>query len=234
MAGRVVLVGGRLRSCEVCVEALEFLALHDVEESHEEDFHLKPPTAVLEVVEVELQTAEHLLQRVAIAIVERGVGGDARTDLVEVLVARVALHDLLDVVFALGARADEGHVADKHVVELGQLVEVMGTKETAHACQAAVVLMCGELRPVLLGVELHAAELVDKERTPISPDALLFVDGGTAVLTPHGDVAEEKQGGEDDEADECHAEVEATLQVAARLGHAVFDVVFFAEQGYGL
>ncbi len=214
--------------------ASELLALHDVEKGHEENLHFKPPTAVLEVVEIELEAAEHLLQRVAIAIVERGVGGDARTDLVEVLVAWVTLHDLLDVVFALGARADEGHVADKHVVELGQLVEVMGAKEAARARQAAVVLMGGELRTILLGVELHAAEFVDEERLPVAPDALLLVDGGPAVLTPHGDIADEEQWGEDDEADESHAEIEAALQVAARLSHAVLDVVFFAEQRYGL
>ena len=102
---------------------------------------------MLQVIEIEVETSEHLLDGVAVAIVERGVGCHARANLVEVLVAWVALHDLVDVEFALGAWADESHVADEHVVELRQLIEVMAAEEASHLCQAVVVLAGGELRP---------------------------------------------------------------------------------------
>ena len=141
---------------------------------------------------------------------------------------------MVDVEFALGAWADESHVADEHVVELRQLIEVMAAEEASHLCQAVVVLAGGELRPIVLGVQLHAAKLIDIEGKPVAPNALLLVDGRTIILAPHRNVADEEEWGEDNEAEERNEEVGAAFQVASGFGHAVLYIVFFAKQRYRL
>lgn len=49
--------------------SLEYLAEGDVDERLYEYFCVEPPRAVLQVVEVEIQSLEHLLHRVGITIV---------------------------------------------------------------------------------------------------------------------------------------------------------------------
>ena len=49
--------------------ALEFLAKHDVDEGLKQNLDVEPPRAVLQVIQVQLQSAQHLLQRVGIAVV---------------------------------------------------------------------------------------------------------------------------------------------------------------------
>ena len=134
---------------------------------------------MFQIIEVELQTAEHLLHRVGIAVVERGVGRQARTDLVQFLVAGIAFHYLVDEILALRTGADERHVALQHVPELGQLVEMVSAQEASEGCQT-VVISFGQLRnAVLLIVYNHGAELVDVERATALADALLNEDGRT-------------------------------------------------------
>ena len=148
---------------------------------------------MLKVVEVVVQARDHLVDGVRIAVVERGVGGHAGAYLVEEGVARVALHDLVDVELPLGPRADEGHVAAEDVPQLRQLVEVMLAQELADARQALVAALPVELWPGGLGVERHRAELVDVERASEAADALLPEQGRAAVLAAHRDVAEEEE-----------------------------------------
>ena len=70
---------------------------------------------MFQIEQVVTQAAEHLIDRVRIPIVERGVRGHARTDLVEVTVTRITLHDLVDVELTLGTGTDKGHVAHKNI-----------------------------------------------------------------------------------------------------------------------
>ena len=58
---------------------------------------------MLQIVEVELKAAKHLLHSVGVAIVESGIGGDSWTQLVELGIAGVVLHDFVDEVLALRA-----------------------------------------------------------------------------------------------------------------------------------
>ena len=60
----------------------EFLAEHDVAESLGKNLGIKPPGAMFQVVEVEVESAQHLLHGVSIAIVERGIRGDTRAYLI--------------------------------------------------------------------------------------------------------------------------------------------------------
>ena len=69
---------------------------------------------MFQIEQVVTQAAEHLIDRVRIAIVERGVRGHTRTDLV-------------DIELALRTRTDKSHIADKYIPQLGQLVQMMLT-----------------------------------------------------------------------------------------------------------
>ena len=70
---------------------------------------------MLQIEQVVTQAAEHLIDRVRIPIVERGVRGHPRTDLVEVTVTGITLHDLVDVELPFRTGADEGHITDEDI-----------------------------------------------------------------------------------------------------------------------
>ena len=202
---------------------LEFLAEDDVHEGHRQYLEVEPPGTVFQVEQVVAQATEHLLEGVRVAVVQGGVGRDARTDLIEIAVAGVALHDLVDVEFAFGARADEGHLSDEHVPQLGQFVQMVLAQELADFCQTGVGTALVQGGTGFLRVQAHAAELVDVEGTSEPPDAFLLEDGGAAVLVPDGYVADQEQGREDDQGDGGQQAVAATLHVPFEAVHAVAD-----------
>ena len=74
---------------------------------------------MLQIVEVKLQSAQHLLHGVSVSIVERGVGCHPRTNLIEIRIAGITLHDLVDVELALRTRSDERHVSNEDIPKLG-------------------------------------------------------------------------------------------------------------------
>ena len=94
---------------------LEFLSENYVGECLPEHLDVEPETAVAQVVEVVFQAAQHLVHRVGIAVLEGGIGGDAGTYLIQVVIARVLLHYLVYEELALGAVSYEGHVSLEHV-----------------------------------------------------------------------------------------------------------------------
>lgn len=203
----------------------ELLPKHNSKECHPKDFKIESPGAVLQIEEIVAQATEHLLDGVGIAIVEGGVRGDTRTDLVEVAITGIAFHDLVDVEFALGTRADKGHLPAEDVPELGKLVEVVFTKELSDLGHAFVLAAGIQGGTCFFGIELHAAELVDVERTTETADALLLENGGTAVFALDSNVAEQKQGGKDNHGDQGSQTVNNTLCVAFETIHSVGDEV---------
>lgn len=180
---------------------------------------------MLQIEEVVAQAAEHLFDGVGIAVVEGGVRSDPRTDLVEVTITGIALHDLVDVELALGTGTDKGHLATEDVPKLGKFVEVVFTKELADLGHAFVLAAGIQGGTCLFGIELHAAELVDVERTTKTADALLLENGGTAVFALDSNVAEQKQGGKDNHGDQGGQTVNNTLGVAFETIHSVGDEV---------
>ena len=90
-------------------------------------------------------------------------------------VGRVALNDLADVVFALGAWPYERHVADQHVPELRKFVKTVFAQKMPEPGYAGVVL-AGECRPGVLGVGAHGAEFVDHERLLVKSYTFLPVE----------------------------------------------------------
>ena len=156
---------------------------------------------MLQIEEVVAQAAEHLLDSVGVAVVESGVGGDTRTYLVEVAITGVALHNPVDVEFALRSRSDKGHLAAEDVPELGQFVEMVLTQELADLGHAFVLAAGIQGRACLLGIGLHATELVDVERTTETADTLLLENGRSAVFALDCNVAEQKQRRKDNHGD---------------------------------
>lgn len=187
----------------------ELVALDDAVEGEPENFAVEEEGAVLEVIKVVVEADEHLLKSIGIAVVEGGIGGDAGADGVEVGVARVALHYLLDEVGALGAGAYETHIAAQDVPELGELVEMVLADELADAGEACVVLLVVELGDAGgFGVGVHGAELIDAERLAAAADTLLGEKGRAAVVAAHENVADDEEGKEYDEAEDADDDVE--------------------------
>ena len=63
----------------VLLVPLEPLAKHDMEEGGGKYLDVGPQALVFEIIEVEVESAEHLLHSVGIAVVQRGVRGYAGT-----------------------------------------------------------------------------------------------------------------------------------------------------------
>src|SRR5205814_1928029 len=93
-----------------------------------------------------------------------------------------------------GPGADDGHVADQHVPELGEFVDVQVADEPADAGKPGVVVdeelwavgtvLRGELGLDLLGVLPHGAELEATELAAAQALALVGEEERPAVLKP--------------------------------------------------
>lgn len=176
---------------------------------------------MFQIIQVEVEPPQHLFHGVGIAIIERGIRGHAGPNLIEELIAGVALHNLVDVVLALRPGADERHVALQHIPQLGQLVEMMVAQEPADVRHALVLLVTKEHRAVFLGIHAHGAELVNDERTPKAADAFLLEDGWPAVLALHENIAYQHQRREYHQAHTRREKVGEALDVPLHLVHSV-------------
>ena len=94
---------------------LEFLSENDTYKGHEEHFAVKPPRTVLQVVQVQLQTALHLFHCVGISEVMCCIAGDPGSDLIQEGISGVVLHNLVYIELPFGAVAYKGHVACEYI-----------------------------------------------------------------------------------------------------------------------
>ncbi len=173
-----------------------------INEGEEEHLTIEPPGAVLEIVEVKLKAAQHLLHSVGVAVVESGVAGNARAYLIEKLVTAVEFHYLVYKVFPLWAVANERHVATEDVPELRQLIEVVGAHETPDFGETRVILaVVGELRPFFLGIHTHGTHLKNEERFATLAYPLLAEKHRTPVLLLNQKRQNERQWREQDKAE---------------------------------
>ena len=152
---------------------------------------------------------------------------DARSHLIEISVAMVVLKNLVDEIFALRTRSDKRHLTLQHIPQLRQLVEVMGTQESACLRHTRLVFVLVERGTVFLGIDAHRTELVDVERTTETPYSLLLENGRATILAAHGDVANQEQRRENDDAKQRDKKVEEPLGVALQLVHPVQYVSVF-------
>lgn len=152
------------------------------------------------------------------------------------------LHYLVDIVLALWSWPDEGHVANKDVIELWQLVKVVLAQELANLRHAVVALMLIECGAIFLCIYSHASELIDVEWPSEPSESLLLEDGWTSVFSPYGNVAYKKQWRENYKAYCGNDKIGNTLDVALHLIHPVLNeagisllvVVFWYNHRYCL
>ncbi len=181
-------------------------------EGEEEDLDVEPEGPVFDVIDVMLRAGGEVA--VAAEAVHLGPAGHAGFDDVAREVVRDGVGELVDVVRAFGARADEAHVAAEDVPILGQFVEVPAAHEGADAEEAGVVARRALLRGVGRGgVGGHAAEFVEREGEVVGADAGLTKEDGTAgrlAFDEGGEDEDEGRGGE--EADGGAKEVDGAFE----------------------
>ena len=184
---------------------------------------------MLQIEQIIAQTAEHLFDGIGVAVIKGSVGGNARSDLEQIAVTGIALHDLFDVEFAFGTGADKGHLPAEDIPKLGKLVKVMFTQEFPDFGHALVFTAGIESGSVFLGIELHATELVNVERTTKTADTFLLEDGRSPVFSFYGNIAEQEQGGEYNHGNQSYQAVDNTFGITFETIHAVWDemVIFF-------
>ena len=187
-----------------------------------------------QIVEVEFETAEHLLHRVGVAVLESGIGSDSRTYLVEIVVARVLLHDLVYVEFALGTPAYEGHIPHKDVPELRQFVEMVHPEEFADLGQARVVVAGVQCRAGRLCVGAHGTEFIYIERPAETAYPFLLVDCRSLVAQLDGQEAYQYERREDDQKQAGQSAVRNAFCDAPEGAHSVEDHFLIAHVLEGL
>ncbi len=144
---------------------------------------------MFKVIEVEFEPTKHLLRRIRIAIIKRGIRRDARANLIQERIARILAHNLLNIEATLRPRTDKGHIAAQDVPQLGQLVQMMLAQEAAYARQTRILPPTTKLRTGGFGVIVHAAKLIHGKGAAIASDARLLEESGRTIVKPHCQVA---------------------------------------------
>ena len=145
---------------------------------------------MLQIEQVITKTAEHLLHRIRIAIVERSIRSHPRTNLIKKPITRILFHNPIDVEFAFGTRTDKSHIANEYIPQLGKLIQMVLAKELSYSGQSGILSTRIQGRTKLLRIQPHALELVDIERTSKTTNPLLFENSRTTILPLHGQITE--------------------------------------------
>ena len=70
---------------------------------------------------------------------------------------------------------------------------MVGSEELSGFRQTVVIVGVAQLGAFLLGIDHHATELVDVERTSETANTFLLVDGRTVLLALDGDIAKKEK-----------------------------------------
>src|SRR5688572_20579264 len=180
------------------------------EEGQQHDLEIEQEVPIFDVVEVAADARVEI--GVAAVAVDLGPAGDARLD----VVARVVVGDLLlevaDEFGALGARADEAHVALQDVPELRRLIDVPLAHKRADGETPRIVGPGPAGASVALGVEAHAADLVAPERAAIAAEAPLQVEDRARALDIHERGEHRDDRGAQDEPNRGADEIDGLLE----------------------
>lgn len=170
------------------------LALDDFVEGVEDDVCIEGEGEVANVAQVE---SDALAEGEVVAPLDLGEPGEAGADAHAPLsgVEGESVHMLGDP----RARADEAHVADEDVEELGQLVEGGCAQQAAEPCGAILVREQFAVDPALV---VHGAEFNDVERLAVHADAFLDEDGVAALQQNEQQGDEQQHGGKEQQGDE--------------------------------
>src|ERR1019366_9044422 len=180
-------------------------------EGVEDDVGIERHGHVLDVVEVVFQLGDGVLEGVAVLVVDLRPAGDAGAHAVALAVIGNLFAEGFDELGALGAGADDGHLAFEDVEELGQLVEADGAKKAADFGDAGIVLLCPYGAGGEFGVDAHGTELVHGEERAIETDAGLAVEHGSGGGEADGEGGEQNKRGAEDNGDDGHEHIRNPL-----------------------
>ena len=143
-----------------------FLSLRGLKEASyglDDDAQVGAQRPVLQVSDVHVKPFEHFLHGVSISVVDGSLGSESGFHLVDEQIVMGVLHDLVYVVFSLGARSYQRHVADEHIPKLGEFVKMMVAEKSLKRCGLYAVTLCDELRPLVLNHRAQSSEFVNCE-----------------------------------------------------------------------
>ena len=184
---------------------------------------------MLQIVQVVLQSDQHLLHRVRITVIERGITCHTRTNLIEHIITGILLFYQFDVIGTFRTWSYKCHVADKHIPQLGQFIEMMLAEETPNLGLTGIIVPVAALeqrRTPLLCPYLHRTELIDGKGSAEASDALLLEDGRSTVLPSHSDKTECEQRRKENQGNQCQQTVHDPFRVPLKHIHPVGNIPY--------
>ena len=194
-------------------------------DGHAHDLQVQPYVPVLHIPDVSLNALLHLPELFCLTTASGDLRPSRDAGLAEVthhvFVNQLAIH--LGMGEHVRTRSHEAHVANEHIEELRQLVDVVFPNEVAEGELARVVL--GGLLAVCILVDVHRAELIAPERFAVEPRALLLEEDGSRALYLDDCADDEGQRCNEHACDEAHDKVECALDDAVMWLHECTAVV---------
>src|SRR5882672_9765408 len=196
------------------------LAKQDDLRGLEKDDEVQEQRVILDVVKIELELLHGVVDRRSVGVADLGPTRYARFHRVPARVEGDLPAELAHERGALGARADEAHIAAQYIDELGQLIDAGHSQKPSHPCHTVVVFLGPSRHTVLLSLNVHAAELQNLENPTRLSHPLLTIEDRPAGFVPNGQHRKDhdRQGGKQHgHADE---DIEYALEnlLKARLG----------------
>src|SRR5215218_4213751 len=166
-----------------------------------------------DVLQVVMHLGPHIFQRAVVVMIDLSQSGDPRSGPLPQRVLRDMLPQLGKDGGPLGAGAHDVHLAPEHVDQLGQLVQAVLPQEPADRGDPRIALLGPHRATLMLGVDPHGAELVNRERpstdVPLTPLVLFGVHRHPAVEShPHLGVENRARRGEPDQQGDQHEQGE--------------------------
>jgi hypothetical protein len=98
---------------------------------------------------------------------------------------------------------------------------MVGTQEPASLGQTVVVVPVTKFGAFLLGIDYHAAELIDIEWTAKTSYTLLLIDDGAVLFALDGYITIKEEWREDNQTNQRNEQIEHSFNVAFKTVHSV-------------
>src|SRR4051794_6522214 len=176
------------------------------------DLQVEGERPVVDVIEVVLDAAAHGVLGVgrSAQAVDLRPPGDARLDVVAAGIEPDAPLEGLIVRHRVRPRTDERHVAEEHVQELRQLVDVPAPQKAAD--QRHAIVASARLAEIAVVVDPHGAEFIDPERLLVEAVALLAEHRRAGAVEPDQERDENEERQQQHEAERRADDVEQALR----------------------
>ena len=178
--------------------------------SGEHQFQIRQHVHVVDVHQVKFQL---LIGFGIVLAVDLGIAGQPGLDLQPQLEIRHSPVILLRDLRPLRSGADDAHIANQDVPELGQLIQPAFPDDPAHRRDPVVVIAGAQPgNAVLFRVHAHGPELDDLEKLAVLGQPDLLIEDRAAVIGLDGDGRDQKDRGQHDQPQGRAHRVEDPLQ----------------------